>query len=66
MNCLVSVNFSNIRFLGPHFFCRGSPFHSKLGPHEKYFGSPLNVGAVGVFLFKNFPNASEPEVRSIQ
>ena len=28
-NYLVSVNFSNIRFLGPHFCCRGSP----LGPH---------------------------------
>ena len=22
-------------FLGPHFCCRGSPFHSKLGPHYK-------------------------------
>ena len=29
LNLLVSVNFSNIRFLGPHFCCRGSPF----GPH---------------------------------
>ena len=32
-NYLVSVNLSNIRFLGPHSCCRGSPFHSKLGPH---------------------------------
>ena len=29
MNWRVSVNLSNIRFLGPHFCCRKSPF----GPH---------------------------------
>ena len=49
-NYLISVNFSNIRFLGPHFCCRGSPFYSKLGPHwvpMNFFRSSFNVGAVG-------------------
>ena len=47
------------RFSGPHFFpisaAKGPhlvpislKIRSPLGPHEKYFGSPLNVGAVHI------------------
>ena len=32
---------------GPHWVPISLKIRSPLGPHEKYFGSPLNVGAVG-------------------
>ena len=49
MNYLVLVNLSNIRFLGPHFCCRGSP----LGPHftqnwvpiKNIFGPHMQCGS---------------------
>ena len=31
---------------GPHWVPISLKIRSPLGPHEKYFGSPLNVGAV--------------------
>ena len=48
-NYFVSINFSNIRFLGPHFCCRGSP----LGPHftqnwvpiKNIFGPHMQCGS---------------------
>ena len=40
MNQLISVNLSNIRSLGPHFCCRGSPF----GPHFNHNQVPIKKG----------------------
>ena len=42
MNYLVSANFSNIHFLGPHFCCRGSPLGPHFTQHWVLIGSPLH------------------------
>ena len=41
-----------IYFLGPHFFWKRYPFHSKMGPHFDKYRSPLHVGAVHYSLDK--------------
>ena len=39
---------------GPHWVPISLKIRSPLGPHEKYFGSPLNVGAVGLEALNKF------------
>ena len=69
MNYFVLVNFSNIRFLGPHFCCRGYPLgphftqnwvpiQNMLGPHsmwEQWVGSIFFIYKEEVVFYKKAP-----------